>query len=35
MRVDTLRQYARNAGFAAADVLPVEHDFFRLYALTT
>ena len=34
MRADTLRGYAREAGFAAVEVLPVEHDFFRFYGLT-
>ncbi len=33
MRHDTLRGYAREAGFADAEVLPVEHDMFRFYGL--
>jgi SAM-dependent methyltransferase len=33
MRTDTLRRYAADAGFADVEVLPVEHDFFRLYRL--
>jgi SAM-dependent methyltransferase len=33
MRTGTLRRYAREAGFADLEVLPVEHDFFRLYRL--
>jgi hypothetical protein len=33
MRTDTLRRYALDAGFADLEVLPVEHDFFRLYRL--
>jgi 2-polyprenyl-3-methyl-5-hydroxy-6-metoxy-1,4-benzoquinol methylase len=33
MRADTLRGYAREAGFAAFDVLPIEHDFWRFYHL--
>jgi hypothetical protein len=33
MRADTLARYAREAGFGRVDVLPVEHDFFRLYRL--
>jgi SAM-dependent methyltransferase len=33
MRTDTLRSYALDAGFADLEVLPVEHDFFRLYRL--
>jgi 2-polyprenyl-3-methyl-5-hydroxy-6-metoxy-1,4-benzoquinol methylase len=33
MRADTLRGYARDAGFAAVDVLPIEHDFWRFYHL--
>jgi len=34
MRESTMRRYATEAGFQAVDVLPVEHDFFRLYRLT-
>ncbi len=33
MRPATLERYAREAGFTGADVLPVEHDFFRFYRL--
>jgi 2-polyprenyl-3-methyl-5-hydroxy-6-metoxy-1,4-benzoquinol methylase len=33
MRPDTLRQYARQAGFSGVDILPVEHDFWRFYRL--
>ncbi|HET6954647.1 MAG TPA: class I SAM-dependent methyltransferase [Acidimicrobiales bacterium] len=33
MRAETLAGYARDAGFAAADVLPIEDDFFRFYRL--
>lgn len=33
MRPDTLRGYARQAGFADIDILPIEHDFFRFYRL--
>jgi hypothetical protein len=33
MRPDTLRGYAREAGFADLEVLPVEHDMFRFYRL--
>jgi SAM-dependent methyltransferase len=33
MRPDTLRAYARDAGFADVEVLPVEDLFFRLYRL--
>jgi 2-polyprenyl-3-methyl-5-hydroxy-6-metoxy-1,4-benzoquinol methylase len=33
MRADTLRRYATEAGFSEVDVLPIEHDFFRLYRL--
>jgi 2-polyprenyl-3-methyl-5-hydroxy-6-metoxy-1,4-benzoquinol methylase len=33
MRPDTLARYARDAGFAGVDVLPVAHDFFRFYLL--
>ena len=35
MRPATLRGYARDAGFADVEVLPVEHDMFRFYRLTT
>jgi 2-polyprenyl-3-methyl-5-hydroxy-6-metoxy-1,4-benzoquinol methylase len=34
MRPSTLRRYAREAGFSSVDVLPIEHDFFRLYLLS-
>jgi ubiquinone/menaquinone biosynthesis C-methylase UbiE len=33
MRVGTLRTYAQRAGFADVEVLPVDHDLFRLYRL--
>ena len=33
MRPSTLDAYAREAGFARADVLPLEHFFFRFYEL--
>jgi 2-polyprenyl-3-methyl-5-hydroxy-6-metoxy-1,4-benzoquinol methylase len=33
MRPDTLAAYATAAGFSAAEVLAVEHDFFRFYRL--
>jgi SAM-dependent methyltransferase len=33
MRTETLRRYAEEAGFSRVDILPVEHDFFRLYRL--
>jgi SAM-dependent methyltransferase len=33
LRADVVRDLARRAGFADAEVLPVEHDFFRLYWL--
>jgi SAM-dependent methyltransferase len=33
MRTDTLRGYARAAGFSALEVLPVENEFWRLYLL--
>ncbi|MGY1815784.1 class I SAM-dependent methyltransferase [Blastococcus sp. SYSU D00820] len=33
MRPGTLAGYARAAGFARVEVLPVEHDFFRFYRL--
>jgi 2-polyprenyl-3-methyl-5-hydroxy-6-metoxy-1,4-benzoquinol methylase len=33
MRPETLRGYASEAGFAGFEVLPIEHDTFRLYLL--
>jgi SAM-dependent methyltransferase len=33
MRADTLRRYASEAGFSDVEVLPIEHEFFRLYRL--
>jgi SAM-dependent methyltransferase len=33
MRADTLHGYAEDAGFRSFEVLPIEHDFFRLYLL--
>ncbi len=33
MRTDTLRRYAREAGFADVEVLPIEHEVFRFYRL--
>ena len=33
MRPDTLRRYARDAGFTDIEVLPIEHDMFRFYRL--
>jgi len=33
MRPDTLRGYAREAGFRRVDILPIDHFFFRLYRL--
>jgi SAM-dependent methyltransferase len=35
MRPSVLRRYAEEAGFAGVDVLPIEHDAFRLYLLRT
>ena len=31
--LDTLRRYAAAAGFGAVEILPIEHDLFRLYRL--
>jgi 2-polyprenyl-3-methyl-5-hydroxy-6-metoxy-1,4-benzoquinol methylase len=31
MRPDTLRAYAKEAGFSSVEILPVEHLFFRFY----
>lgn len=33
LRAPTLRAWAREAGFERVDVLPVEHEFWRFYAL--
>ena len=33
MRPDTLRDYARQAGFADIDILPIENDLWRFYRL--
>lgn len=33
MRPDTLRRYAIDAGFADAEILPIDNDFFRFYRL--
>ena len=33
MRPSTLRGYAREAGFADVEILPIENDFFRFYRL--
>ena len=35
LRAGTVRDLAREAGFADVDVLPIEHDFFRFYRLST
>jgi SAM-dependent methyltransferase len=35
MRPDTLRAYASAAGFERVDILPVDHDFWRFYRLTS
>ena len=34
MRADTKDRYAREAGFASCEVLPIENDFYRFYYLT-
>jgi 2-polyprenyl-3-methyl-5-hydroxy-6-metoxy-1,4-benzoquinol methylase len=33
IRPDTVRRFAREAGFSAVTVLPIEHDFWRFYRL--
>lgn len=33
MRPETLRAYAAAAGFAGADILPIENDLWRFYRL--
>lgn len=35
MRPSTLDSYARRAGFAGLEIVPIENDFFRLYRLET
>jgi hypothetical protein len=34
MRTETLAGYARQAGFDAVEVLPIEDEFFRFYRLS-
>jgi 2-polyprenyl-3-methyl-5-hydroxy-6-metoxy-1,4-benzoquinol methylase len=34
MRADTVRRYAKDAGFGGFEVLPIENDFYRFYRLT-
>jgi SAM-dependent methyltransferase len=33
MRPDLLREYASAAGFTSVDILPIEHEVFRIYRL--
>jgi hypothetical protein len=33
MRPDTLRAYAREAGLASVEIVPIEHDSWRFYRL--
>ena len=33
MRPDTLRRYAREAGFRDVEILPIDNFFFRFYRL--
>ena len=33
IRPDTVRRYAREAGFSSCEVLPIENDFWRFYLL--
>ncbi|HEV2012413.1 MAG TPA: methyltransferase domain-containing protein [Candidatus Dormibacteraeota bacterium] len=33
MRPETLRRYARQAGFSGVEILPIEHDLWRFYRL--
>lgn len=35
MRPDTLRSYAREAGFCEVETLPIEHDLRRFYRLVS
>jgi hypothetical protein len=34
MREDTVRDYAKQAGFGDCEVAPIENDFWRFYLLT-
>jgi hypothetical protein len=34
MRPETLRRYARQAGFGMIETLPIANDFFRFYRLS-
>jgi hypothetical protein len=33
MRPETLRQYARGAGFGGLSLLPIDNDFYAFYRL--
>jgi hypothetical protein len=33
MRASTVEQYAWKAGFGSVEIAPIEHDFWRFYAL--
>jgi hypothetical protein len=33
IRPETVRRFAREAGFSAVTFLPVDHDFWRFYRL--
>ena len=33
IRPETFRRYATEAGFGSVEILPIEHDTFRLYRL--
>jgi SAM-dependent methyltransferase len=35
MRVETVQRYAQEAGFGGFEVLPIDHDFYRFYRLTS
>jgi hypothetical protein len=35
MRPDTLRRYAREAGFSEVEILPIEHDLRGFYRLVS
>jgi hypothetical protein len=35
MRPDTLRRYAREAGFSDIDILPIENDSWRFYRMVS
>jgi 2-polyprenyl-3-methyl-5-hydroxy-6-metoxy-1,4-benzoquinol methylase len=35
MRTSTVRRYANDAGFTSVEIIPIDHDFFRFYKLSS